>query len=166
MTKVSFKGTPFAIAGQLPAVGSSAPDFLLTKTDLSDVRLGDLKGKKVVLNVFPSLDTPVCATSVRTFNAKAGSHPEAVVLCVSKDLPFAHARFCAAEGLERVVPASELRSASFGEAYGVRITEGPFAGLFARAVIVLDEQGKVVYQQLVPEIAQEPDYERAIAALG
>jgi thioredoxin-dependent peroxiredoxin len=165
MTKVTFKGTPFAIAGNLPAKGSIAPEFVLTKTDLSDVRPAELRGKKVLLNIFPSLDTPVCATSVRTFNAKASAHPEAIVLCVSKDLPFAHSRFCVAEGLERVVPASELRGQSFGESYGVRITEGPLAGLFARAVVVLDEQGKVIYQQLVPEIAQEPDYEAALAAL-
>jgi thioredoxin-dependent peroxiredoxin len=166
MTKVTFKGTPFAIAGDLPALGASAPDFVLTKTDLSDLGLRDLRGKKVVLNIFPSLDTPVCALSVRAFNGKISAHPNAVVVCVSKDLPFAHARFCGAEGLKNVISASELRNREFGDAYGVRITEGPFGGLFARAVVVIDESGKVIYRQLVPEIAQEPDYEQALAALG
>jgi len=166
MTKVTFKGTPFAIAGDLPAVGAAAPDFVLTKTDLSDLKLGDFKGKKVVLNIFPSIDTSVCAMSVRAFNAKISAHPNAVVLCASKDLPFAHARFCGAEGLTNVIPASELRNREFGDAYGVRLTEGPFGGLFARAVVVIDEAGKVIYRQLVPEIAQEPDYEKALAALG
>jgi thiol peroxidase len=165
MTKVTFKGTPFAVAGDLPAVGTSAPDFVLTKTDLSDVKLGSFKGKKVVLNIFPSIDTPVCAMSVRAFNAKINAHPNAVVVCASRDLPFAHARFCGAEGLENVISASELRSREFGDAYGVRITEGPLGGLFARAVVVIDEQGKVIYRQLVPEIAQEPDYDKALAAL-
>jgi thiol peroxidase len=147
-------------------VGSSAPDFVLTKTDLSDVKLSDFRGKKVVLNVFPSIDTPVCAMSVRAFNARINQHPNAVVLCASRDLPFAHARFCGAEGLQNVISVSELRNREFGEAYGVRIAEGPLGGLFARAVVVIDERGKVIYRQLVPEIGQEPDYDQALAALG
>jgi thiol peroxidase len=165
MALVTFKGTPFKTAGNLPAIGSAAPEFTLTKTDLSDLHLESLRGKKVVLNIFPSIDTPVCAMSVRAFNEKINDHPGAVCVCASMDLPFAHARFCGAEGLERVISASELRGREFGEKYGVRIVDGPFAGLFARAVVVVDENGRVIYNQLVTEIAQEPDYEKALAAL-
>jgi thiol peroxidase len=166
MAQVKFKGEPVETVGNLPEIGVSAPDFVLTKTDLSDISLKDLAGKKAVLNIFPSVDTPVCATSVRTFNAKINDVPDAVVVCASKDLPFAHARFCGAEGLENVISASELRNTAFGDDYGVRITQGPLAGLFARAIVVLDEKGQVVYTELVPEITQEPDYEAAFKALS
>lgn len=165
MAQVKFKGDPVNTIGELPQVGDLAPDFVLTKTDLADISLKDLAGKKVVLNIFPSVDTPVCATSVRRFNAEINNYANAVVVCASKDLPFAHARFCGAEGLENVIPASELRNSEFGDRYGVRIAEGPLKGLFARAVVVLDENGKVTYNQLVPEITEEPDYEAALKAV-
>ncbi|MBF0177084.1 MAG: thiol peroxidase [Magnetococcales bacterium] len=165
MAKITLKGNPINTCGNLPAVGSKAPDFVLTKTDLSDVSLKDFHGKTLVLNIFPSIDTAVCATSVRRFNADVDKMPNAVVLCVSLDLPFAHGRFCGAEGLQKVVPATELRQRGFGEAYGVRIVDGPLAGLLARAVVVVDPQGKVKYAQQVPEIVQEPDYEAAIKAI-
>ena len=164
MAKITFKGSPVATAGELPAVGSQAPEFTLTKVDLSPLSNKELVGKRVVLNIFPSIDTGVCATSVRKFNQQAAGLPNTVVVCVSKDLPFAHKRFCAAEGIENVTSASSFRGPDFGEAYGVTMTDGPLAGLFARAVVVLDPAGKVAYTELVPEIAQEPDYDRALAA--
>ncbi|MFY9345671.1 MAG: thiol peroxidase [Planctomycetota bacterium] len=165
MAKITFKGNPVATVGDLPKVGSPAPDFALTKIDLSTVAKKDLLGKNVVLNIFPSIDTGVCATSVRTFNQKAASAPNTVVLCVSKDLPFAHKRFCGAEGIDKVTTASWFRGPDFGAAYGVTMVDGPLAGLFARAVVVLDGTGKVVHQELVPEIAQEPNYDKALAAV-
>jgi len=166
MARITFKGNPINTAGDLPKVGSKAPDFKLTKTDLSDVSLKDLSGKKVVLNIFPSIDTPVCQASTRKFNEELNKLANTVVVCVSKDLPFALGRFCGAEGLKNVVPASELRSCgSFGDAYGVRIAEGALAGLFSRAVVVLDEKGNVKYTEQVPEIAQEPNYQAALNAL-
>lgn len=165
MAKITFKGNPVATSGELPKVGSQAPAFSLTKNDLSPVANKDLAGKNVVLNVFPSIDTGVCATSVRSFNQKAAGLPNTVVLCVSKDLPFAMKRFCGAEGIERVTTASAFRGPDFGKDYGVTMTDGPLAGLFARAIVVLDAKGKVVHTELVPEIAQEPDYQRAIAAV-
>jgi thioredoxin-dependent peroxiredoxin len=165
MAHVTLSGNPFHTIGELPAKGSKAPAFNLTRKDLSAVTLDDLKGKRVVLNIFPSLDTPTCATSVRTFNAKANALPDTVVLCVSADLPFAAGRFCAAEGLENVVPASVFRSPEFGTAYGVTLTDGPLRGLLARAVVVLDGTGKVLHTQLVGEIANEPDYAAALAVL-
>jgi thiol peroxidase len=165
MAQIAFKGNPVQTAGSLPAVGSAAPDFSVTKADLSETTLADYKGKKLVLNIFPSLDTAVCAASVRRFNVEATKHPNAVVLCVSKDLPFAQKRFCAAEGLEKVVTASEYKNDSFSSAYRVKITDGPLAGLLSRAVVVIDESGKVVYTEQVPEITQEPDYSKALAAL-
>lgn len=165
MAEITLKGNKINTVGNLPAVGADAPDFRLTKTDLSDVSLKDLAGKKVVLNIFPSVDTPVCATSVRKFNEAAAGVDNTVVLCVSVDLPFAHARFCGAEGLEAVVSVSELRGRTFGNDYGVRIVDGPLEGILARAVVVLDEGGKVTYTELVPEIAQEPDYDGVLAAL-
>lgn len=165
MAQVTLKGNPFQTVGNLPAAGSAAPEFRLVKNDLSEVSLADLKGKRVVLNVFPSVDTPTCATSVRTFNARAAEAPNTVVLCVSADLPFATKRFCAAEGLEAVHPASVFRSPEFGQAYGLTLAEGPLKGLLARAVVVIDEQGVVRHTQLVPEIADEPDYNGALAAL-
>lgn len=165
MARITFKGNPINTAGELPKVGSKAPDFKLTKTDLSDVSLQDLSGKKVVLNIFPSIDTPVCQASTRKFNEELSKLPDTVVVCVSKDLPFALNRFCGAEGLKNVVPASELRNSSFGDNYGVRIAEGALAGLFSRAVVVLDEKGNVKYTEQVPEIAQEPNYQAALSAL-
>ena len=165
MAKITFKGNPVSTAGELPKVGSQAPDFTLTKNDLSPVTAKDLAGKNVVLNIFPSIDTGVCATSVRTFHQQAANLPNTVVLCVSKDLPFALKRFCGAEGIDKVTTASSFRGPDFGAAYGVTMTDGPLAGLFARAVVVLDAKGKVVHTELVPEIAQEPDYARAIAAV-
>ena len=166
MAQITFKGNPIQTAGSLPEVGSSAPDFTLVKTDLSTMSLGDFKGKKIVLNIFPSLDTPVCAMSVRRFNAEASQLPNSVVLCISKDLPFAQKRFCAAEGLDNVITGSEYRDDSFSRAYRISITDGPLQGLFSRAVLVIDEDNKVIYSEQVPEIAQEPDYDKALASIG
>ena len=165
MAKITFKGNPVATIGDLPRVGSQAPDFTLTKNDLAAITKKDLAGKNVVLNIFPSIDTGVCATSVRTFNQKAAALPNTTVLCISKDLPFAMKRFCSAEGIEKVTTASWFRGADFGKDYGVTMTDGPLAGLFARAVVVFDKTGKVVHSELVPEIAQEPNYEQTIAAV-
>lgn len=166
MAQITLKGNPVETAGELPAVGQNAPAFTLTGTDLSDFSLDDCKGKRIVLNIFPSIDTPVCATSVRRFNEAAAASGDTLVLCISADLPFAHARFCGAEGLESVVSLSSFRSQDFGEKYGVTITTGPLAGLLSRAVVVLDTSAKVIYTEQVPEIAQEPDYEAALAALS
>ena len=166
MAEITLKGNPIHTVGDLPAVGSEAPDFVLTGKDLSDVKLSDMKGKKVVLNIFVSLDTDICASSVRRFNSEAQSRDNTTVVCASLDLPFAHGRFCTTEGLDNVVSASELRDRSFGDAYGVRIADGPLAGLLSRAIVVIDEDGKVAYTEQVPEIAQEPDYEAALNALG
>jgi len=166
MAKFKLKGNPFNTVGNLPAVGSKAPDFNLTKTDLSDLKLSDLKGKRVIFNISPSIDTDVCAASVRRFNIEASKLKGAVVLYVSMDLPFAQKRFCGAEGLKDVLPVSDFRTGDFGRAYGVRIADGPMAGLLARSVMIVDGAGKVVYTQLVPETTQEPDYEAAFAALG
>lgn len=166
MATITLKGNQIHTVGDLPPAGSGAPDFTLVKSDLSDASLGDFAGKKVVLNIFPSLDTAVCAASVRRFNAEASKLGNTVVLCVSRDLPFAHSRFCSAEGLENVVSLSEMRDANFSEAYGVRITDGPLAGLMSRAVVIVGADGKVVYTEQVPEIAQEPDYEAALRALA
>ena len=165
MAKITFKGNSVTTTGELPKVGTPAPDFTLTKTDLSPITKKELTGKSVVLNIFPSIDTSVCATSVRTFNQKAASLPNTVVLCVSKDLPFAMKRFCGAEGIEKVIPASWYRGPDFGKEYGVTMTDGPLAGLFARAIVVFDKTGKVVHTELVPEIAQEPNYDRVISAV-
>jgi thiol peroxidase len=164
MAKVTLGGNPINTIGELPAVGSKAPDFSLTKTDLSDVALKDFAGKKVILNIFPSLDTAVCAASVRKFNAEANNLENTAVLCVSADLPFAQSRFCGAEGLDRVIPLSAMRGRIFGKTYGVLLVDGPLAGVFARAIVVLDENGTVTYTQLVPEIKEEPNYEEALAA--
>lgn len=165
MASVTLRGNPFNISGELPAVGSSAPDFTLTGSDLGDVTLGSLAGQTVILNIFPSIDTPTCATSVRTFNQKAAEREGTTVVCVSEDLPFAMNRFCGAEGIENVKVASAFRS-DFTEAYGIKLEEGPLRGLAARAVVVLDGDGTVTYTELVPEIGQEPDYDAALAALG
>jgi thiol peroxidase len=165
MAQITFKGNPIQTAGELPAKGSSAPDFTLVKQDLSDATLSDYKGKRLILNIFPSIDTGVCATSVRAFNEKAAALQNTAVLCVSMDLPFAQGRFCGAEGIKNVVTASAFRS-NFGDHYGVIIANGPLTGLFSRAIVVIDENGKVIYTEQVPEIAQEPDYATAIAALS
>ena len=165
MATITMKGNAIETSGSLPIKGSAAPPFTLVKTDLSEVTLADYKGKKVVLNIFPSIDTPVCAASVRCFNKAAGELANTVVLCISADLPFAHQRFCEADGLENVIPLSVFRSPSFGLDYGVTITSGPLTGLLARAVVVVNSDGRVVYTELVPEIAQEPDYHKALSVL-
>lgn len=165
MTQITFKGNPVNTHGELPEVGSNAPAFELVGTDLAPVKSSDFKGRKLVLNIFPSLDTGVCATSVRTFNERAAGLEGTTVLCVSRDLPFAQARFCGAEGIENVVVASDFRG-TLGEDYGVTLIDGPLEGLQSRAVIVLDENGRVVYTEQVPEISQEPDYDAAFAALA
>jgi len=165
MAQIQFKGNPFHTAGILPGRGEAAPNFTLTKSDLSDLSLAQYKGKRVVLNIFPSLDTPVCAASVRRFNEEASKLENTTVLCISKDLPFAQARFCAAEGLKNVVTVSEYKDDNFGRRYGVKILDGPLAGLFSRAVVVVDENGKVLHTEQVPEITQEPDYAAALKAL-
>ena len=164
MAKITLRGNPIHTGGELPQVGAKAPDFVLTGNDLKDVSLEHFAGKKKILNIVPSLDTAVCATSTRRFNEDAGKLANTVVLVISDDLPFAQKRFCTTEGLTNVVALSELRNRDFGAAYGARITDGPMAGLLSRAVVVIDEHDKVVYTEQVPEIAHEPDYVRALAA--
>ncbi|MEI2825390.1 MAG: thiol peroxidase [Dermatophilaceae bacterium] len=165
MATTAFKGSPVHTVGDLPGVGDVAPTFELTDTSLGDVTTAELAGSRVVLNIFPSVDTGVCAASVRRFNELAAGLEDTKVVCVSADLPFALGRFCGAEGIDNVTAASSFRS-DFGAAYGVTMSDGPLRGLLARSVVVLDGDGKVVYTQLVPEITQEPDYDAAIAALG
>lgn len=165
MAQITLQGNPINTIGNLPKVGSQAPEFTMVKNDLSVGSLADYKGKKVVLNIFPSLDTGTCAASVRKFNQEASNLENTVVLCISKDLPFAQARFCGAEGLENVHNFSDFRTGEFGKNYGVEITDGPLAGLESRAVVVVNEEGKVTYTEQVPEIVDEPNYESAIAAL-
>ena len=162
---VTLGGNPITIAGNFPQKGDSAAAFSLVAKDLADVALASFAGKRKILNIFPSIDTPTCDMSVRQFNAKANTLPNTVVLCISADLPFAQARFCGAEGLDNVVTLSTLRGREFIEAYGVAITSGPLAGLTARAVVVLDENDKVIHSELVSEIKSEPDYAAALAAL-
>lgn len=164
MAQITLRGNAINTVGELPAVGSPAPTFALTGGDLAPLGNDKFGGKAVLLNIFPSVDTPVCATSVKTFNERIAGTGASVV-CVSKDLPFAQNRFCGAEGIENVQVASAFRD-SFGEDYGVTIVDGPMAGLLARAIVVIDADGNVAHTELVPEIAQEPDYEAAIAALG
>ncbi len=165
MATITLKGNPITTIGSLPGVGKPAPAFSLVKSDLSTVSGQDLRGKRVVLNIFPSVDTPTCASSVRRFNAEASKLSDTVVLCVSKDLPFAHARFCGAEGLKDVHGVSDFRSPAFGTDYGVTITSGKLQGLLSRAVVVIDAAGTVVHAEQVAEIANEPDYAKALAAL-
>lgn len=165
MAKIAFKGNEVNTNGSLPVVGAEAPDFGGVKGDLSELHLKDLKGKKVVINVFPSLDTAVCAASVRRFNKEAVSLSNTVVLAVSKDLPFAQGRFCTTEGIGNVVSLSAFRCSCFEDKYGMLMVDGPLKGLLARGVIVVDEAGKIVYEELVSEITNEPDYEAAIASL-
>ncbi|NLP40364.1 MAG: thiol peroxidase [Corynebacterium pollutisoli] len=165
MANVTFKNESTSTSGELPAVGDQLPEFTLVGTDLSEITPADLAGKRVVLNIFPSLDTGVCAASVREFNKRATSLDNTVVLGVSQDLPFAHGRFCSAEGIDNVTTGSTFRS-SFGEDYGLTLQGSPLQGLLARAVVVADENGKVVYTQLVDEITDEPDYDAAVNALS
>lgn len=165
METIYLNGTPCHTYGSIPAVGEKAPCFNLVTPDLKEVRCSDYEGKRVVLNIFPSLDTAVCQMSVRKFNKEAAALDNTVVLCVSMDLPFAAARFCSAEGIENVVPASAFRSPMFAEKYGLQIVDGPLAGLLARAVIVLDENRNVIYSDLVEEITHEPDYAGALSVL-
>lgn len=165
MSDVTFKGNPITVAGSFPQVGEKAPAFKLIGKDLAEVTLADFGTKKKVLNIFPSVDTGVCAASVRHFNQVAAENDDAVVLCVSADLPFAQNRFCGAEGLDQVVTLSMMRGREFLNDYGVAMESGPLAGLAARAVIVLDGDNEVIYTELVPEITQEPDYESALKAL-
>jgi thiol peroxidase len=164
MATITLKGNEIHTNAELPAVGSAAPDFKLVGGDLQEATLSSFSGKKKILNIVPSLDTDVCAASARKFNERAGEAGDAVVLIVSADLPFAQGRFCTAEGLDHVKPLSMMRSKNFAKDYGVLITDGPLEGITARAIVVLDASDKVVYTQLVPEIAQEPDYDAALAA--
>lgn len=160
MQKVNFNGMTFEVAGKLPEAGEHAKDFTLVAQDLSEIKLEDFKGKRVVLNIFPSLDTDVCAASVRRFNKEVSELPNTVVVCASMDLPFAAARFCTVNGIENVMIGSGFRS-DFGDEYGVRLKTGPLADLYARALVIIDENGKVIGSQLVEEITNEPDYELA-----
>jgi thiol peroxidase len=166
MSTVLFGETEAHTSGKLPEVGSVAPDFTLTDTELQDFTLSSFKGKRVVLNIFPSINTGVCQTSVREFNKRAAELNNTSVVCISKDLPFAHKAFCGAEGIENVISASQYKNSSFNDGYNVELIDSPFQGLFSRAVVVVNEEGKVVYTEQVPAIGQEPDYEAAIASLG
>jgi len=165
MATVTLGGNPIKTSGELPKVGSQAPNFQLVKNDLSIANLSDFKGTKLVLNIFPSIDTATCATSVRTFNAEASKLENVKVLCISRDLPFAQKRFCGAEGLDNVITLSDFNTGSFGKEYGLEITESVLQGLHSRVVIVLDENGVVKYEEQVPEIADEPNYHLALEAL-
>lgn len=165
MANVTLGGNPLHTSGELPANGSHAADFSLVNNDLGTTSLENFKGKKLILNIFPSLDTGTCAASVREFNKKAAGLDNTTVLCISRDLPFAQKRFCGAEGIENVVTLSDYRDGSFGKNYGLELVDGPLQGLHARSVVVLDENHNVVYTELVPEIKNEPNYESALAAL-
>lgn len=166
MAETALRGNPISTSGDLPEIGSAAPSFALTGSDLGQITSADLAGQRVVLNIFPSIDTPTCATSVRTFNERAADLENTSVVCVSADLPFAAGRFCGAEGIENVRTGSTFKNPEFLEEYGVGMVDGPLEGLCARAVVVLDESGTVVHRELVPEIAEEPDYDSALAALA
>lgn len=166
MSTVTFQGKPIHTSGELPEVGAQAPDFRLVNKDLKDVSLADFAGKKKLLNIVPSLDTPVCATSTKKFNDFAEEQGDAVMLVISADLPFAASRFCGAENLERIIPLSLMRSRDFARDYGVLIEDGPLEGIAARAVVVLDENDKVVHTELVPEISEEPNYGAAMEAMA
>lgn len=166
MATVTLKGNKISTNGELPAAGASAPDFTLTDTELNDVSLADFKGKKKLLNIVPSLDTKVCATSTKNFNEHAAGRDDVVMLVISADLPFAMSRFCNTEKTSQVKPLSMMRDRNFAKDYGVLIQDGPLKGITARAIVVIDENDKVIYSELVPEIAQEPDYDKALAALN
>ncbi|MFY0631196.1 MAG: thiol peroxidase [Flavobacteriaceae bacterium] len=165
MTSITLKGNAINTNGELPSVGTKAPDFQLTGTDLSKKSLADFNGSTVVLNIFPSIDTGTCATSVRTFNKSAASLENIKVLCISRDLPFAQARFCGAEGIDNVVMLSDFANGSFGTSYGLEIANGPLANLHSRAIVVIDANGTVIYTEQVPEIVDEPNYEKALASI-
>ena len=165
MATVQFKGNDVQTNGQLPAVGSVAPDFVLVGSALQDIKLSDYKGKKIILNIFPSVDTGTCAASVRNFNKTASTLDNTLVLCISRDLPFAQKRFCGAEGLENVVMLSDFKTGQFGKEYGLEIVDGPLAGLSSRCVVVIDETGKIIYTEQVTETTEEPNYELALASL-
>lgn len=165
MANITLKGNPVTTIGELPSVGSNAPEFTLVKSDLSEATLADFKGKNVVLSITPSLDTGICAIAIKQFNKAAAGLTDTVVLTVSADLPFAHKRFCETEGIENVVTLSNYRAADFGKDYGALITSGPMKGLLSRSIVILDKTGKVVYTEQVPETAQEPNYEAALNAL-
>ena len=165
MADITLGGNPVKTSGELPQTGTKAPDFTLVKTDLSTVSLADFKGSRVVLNIFPSIDTGTCAASVRKFNEKASGLENTKVLCISRDLPFAQNRFCGAEGLNNVISLSDFRDGNFGKSYGLTIANGPLEGLHSRVVIVIDENGTVKYTEQVPEIKDEPNYDNALAAL-
>jgi len=165
MAKITLKGNPFKTVGKLPKTGKKAPKFSLIKSDLSKAKLKDFKGSKVILNIFPSLDTGTCAASVRKFNEEAGKLENTKVLCISRDLPFAQARFCGAEGIENVITLSDFSKGKFGKAYGLTIKDGPLANLHSRAVVIINEEGVVTYTEQVPEIVDEPNYEAALKAL-
>lgn len=165
MATVTLKGNPFHTSGQLPTVGSQAPDFKLTTTDLATKSLSDFKGENVVLNIFPSVDTGTCAQSVRTFNKEASNLENTKVLCISRDLPFAQARFCGAEGLENVVSLSDFKDGSFGKSYGLDFTDGPLQALHSRCIVVINPEGKIIHTEQVAETANEPNYEAALSVL-
>ncbi|HEX2668538.1 MAG TPA: thiol peroxidase [Gammaproteobacteria bacterium] len=166
MATIAWRGNPVHTSGELPKVGSKAPDFQLVSKDLKDTSLADFKGKKKVLNIYPSIDTPVCAMSTRKFNEHAKAHPDTVMLMISADLPFAQGRFCGNENLENVVTLSTMRGRKFGDDYGVWLKDSALAGVTARAVVVLDKDDKVIHAEMVPDIASEPNYEAALKALG
>lgn len=166
MAQITLKGNTIETIGNLPQKDQAAPDFILTASDLSSKSLADFSGKKIVLNIFPSIDTPVCAASVRKFNEEMNKRDDAVVLCISADLPFAHSRFCEGEGLDKIIPLSSFKSPQFGKDYGQTITTGPIAGLLARSAVVIDEKGIIIYSEQVPEIAQEPNYDAILKSLG
>lgn len=165
MAQITFKGSPIHTSGNMPEIGTKAPNFTLTGSDLNEKSLIDYAGKNIVLNIFPSVDTGVCAQSVRTFNKEVSSVDNTVVLCISKDLPFALNRFCAAEGLNNVETLSDFKNDAFDKAYGVKMIDGPLNGLLSRAVVVINPEGNVIYNEQVPEIGQEPDYIHALNAL-
>ena len=166
MAKIALRGNPVHTSGELPKVGGKAPDFKLVTQDLKDVGLADFKGKKKILNIYPSIDTPVCAMSTRKFNEHAKTHPDTVMMMISADLPFAQKRFCGNENLANVITLSMMRTQKFAQDYGVMLTDGPLAGVTARAVVVLDADDKVIYTEMVDDIAHEPNYEAALKALG
>lgn len=165
MATITLGGNPIHTTGELPQTQTQAPDFKLVKTDLSTVSLADFAGQRIVLNIFPSIDTSTCATSTRTFNAKASGLDNTAVLCIARDLPFAMKRFCGAEGLDKVIPLSDFKTGQFGKDYGLEIADGNFAGLHSRAVVVIDENGQVIYTEQVAEIGDEPNYDKALAVL-
>lgn len=165
MTTITLKGSPVNTIGALPMIGTQAPDFTMTRDDLSEIRLHDCLGKMTVLNIFPSLDTPICAAAMKRFNEIASGHDDLIVLCISADLPFAQKRFCTAEHLKNIVPVSTFRNTDFGKTYGVTMTDSPLAGLLSRAIVVLDKQGKVIHTEQVKELATEPNYDAVLRCI-